>query len=445
LKKNLLGESPSDAPKNAAYLEHYVADMSVPYHLTGMPSEDAIKIYNDYVVLQEICRNNPEESPEKVKSNFTKAKGYWPEYLDVMRELDVKLEAPLQSTYNLIKQKTVLKPHVKLDSKIVGLASNASDTWEKALLSWRKDNNSDNDWFDPWFYNGVKWPTPLSTHIRWEFRSWGDSSNKLTGYAKDFNQLYGNGNEANIDGFAKKIADHTHQAALWDTGANKTDLLDHAITNVYTVWRASFSALRPTVTLQRDYKDCSIKLIVKIKNMEDDEPAKNILIHMSVQGLNLRGPATYEYSGEIPPKGEVVIPDIWTADNPEKGIRAEIALRVTGVFEKTPDSGEGRVKVDVEPIKDKSCLEGCQCLLEEEAQELFSKLGTKAVLGSSGTNWLAAGNQTFFNATHYEKCAEDPCGCDGSRPKYCCKPVCPDCKPVCPDCKPVSVRRLQVF
>jgi len=40
LNRNLLGVGSSNAPKSAAYLAHYVADLSVPYHTTGMPYED---------------------------------------------------------------------------------------------------------------------------------------------------------------------------------------------------------------------------------------------------------------------------------------------------------------------------------------------------------------------------------------------------------------------
>jgi len=62
-------------------------------------------------------------------------------------------------------------------------------------------------------------------------------------------------------------------------------------------------------------------------------------IHMSVRGSNLRGPSTYEYSGEIPPEAEVAIPVDWELENPEdRGGRvqsAKVLRRMTGGFEKT--------------------------------------------------------------------------------------------------------------
>jgi len=101
--------------KSAAYLAHYIADMSVPFHILGLSTQG-------------------------------------------------------QDTENFINSITDAKGRVLLNEKIQG--NNApflGNNWSKELQKWgeaHKEHSKYVNWFDPWYYDD--WSSALSTHIDWE-------------------------------------------------------------------------------------------------------------------------------------------------------------------------------------------------------------------------------------------------------------------------------------
>ena len=269
----------------AAYFAHFMADMNAPYHILGMPAEEAVAL---------------------IKSG-----------------------------------------KVMIGEEIAGPTGKGPEDWIKAAGYWYEVYKADKtaDWFDPWYWNGL-WPATISTstHVKWEgVQGTTTAAGALAGYATTFlvAQLSaGNGNQAAFESFAQSEAAYTgsllQEAWLSISASGINVLLDHSIQNVYTVWRATFSALRPDFEVKQDPAAAGDKLIVKIKNVEDDDPAKDVVVSVKVKGGELKGPVSHTV-GRIPASREVVIDGVWTI---EKGTdKTEILIEVNGRFDKTPDSG----------------------------------------------------------------------------------------------------------
>lgn len=309
---NRLAQDPTakgSAAHNAAYMAHFLADMSVPYHLTGMPAAEAL----------------------------------------------AKIEAG----------------DFMLGEDIVGPTGKGPENWKNVMLAWKNyyANHPDADWFDPWYWNGKEGIAPShvaatvlpkaiplarqfmsgyeeSTHLLWELNygpTWVGTSGKLRGYAEGFEPQQirnGNGNPLNIENLAIRSAMVTrqNQKDWWGffNNAGVADAYDHAVTNVFTAWRASFSALRASFSVEPDPETQENKLIVTVKNVENAETSKNVTIKVTVRGAVLNGP-DHHVLGDLGPGVEEKIEDIWTIENPDRN--TTVLIEVTGAFSKTPDSG----------------------------------------------------------------------------------------------------------
>jgi hypothetical protein len=187
------------------------------------------------------------------------------------------------------------------------------------------------------------------------------SAGVLAGYSKEFDQLNGgNGDKRNIEEFVKHISQTTNalQKDSWGLFANAevSNLYDQAITNVYTAWRASFSALRPEISLEKDAQTGARKTVVTIKNLAK-EAASGVQVDLKISGGTLSGPeetglasSSYKVPDPIPPEGEVKIEDVWELEAPEPGsdpkakTSTEIVAEVAGNYANTPDSGKSMAK-----------------------------------------------------------------------------------------------------
>jgi len=281
----------SISEKDAAYLAHFVADMSSPYHINGLPGDEAIE------------RLNSENG--------------------------------------------------KLPEAIVG--PDGSEDWIAELGYWKKnyENDAYADWFDPWYWDGGRSPL-ASSHLEWEGTVTRDARGKLAGYSRIYQQLNGNGDRRNVEDFVRGIAQYTnaHQADWWQfTSTSVPDMLDQAITNVYTVWRSSFSALRPAIDIEQDPQKGSHKLIVKIKNLEEDEAARDVKVNIKIEGGTVGGPegegltaSSYSYPYEIPPHEEAIIEDVWDLKGSGD---VSTTVEVTGTYVDTPDAGKAVQEITV--------------------------------------------------------------------------------------------------
>jgi hypothetical protein len=284
--RNRILDSPrigSILEKDAAYLAHFVADLSCPYHINGLPADEAL-------------------------ARLSSGDG-------------------------------------QLGQDIVGPA--AGGDWTNGMKDFKNkyDNNSDVDWFDPWYWDGKINSSHTDCELKWGLVKEVKAAGVLTGYSQAFRQSYGNGEGRNLEEFAEATAAYTntHLAEWWSISTGSVpDMLDQAVTNVFTAWRASFSALRPSMALEQDPGTGSQKLVVRVKNLENDEAAKDVVVNLKINKGEIQGPdgavgtsSSYRYPQEIPPRGEAEV-GVWAVKGSGE---ATVTLEVSATFSRTPDSG----------------------------------------------------------------------------------------------------------
>jgi hypothetical protein len=218
-----------NSAKNAAYGAHYLADLSVPYHVIGTDGKN--------------IRNKVYTSAADLTA-------------DVYGNTVLLTKSPSQD-------------HADLTEEI------------KRFLK------TDDDYFAPYFYNGTKVSrNGTSSHALWEGwdgnTSWmNDHKYNLSGYSE--NPKWSN-TEPSFEGkifkdlgakakeFAEKVAQRTRDDINNFGGDNyKNNLLSNSVRDVYTMWRASFSALRPSVE--------------KITEKEDAGNGRYYLVPVSITNL----------------------------------------------------------------------------------------------------------------------------------------------------------------
>jgi len=272
--------------KDAAYLAHYIADTSVPYHINGMPADEALRLYE-----------------------YAKAK-------------DTPFYENIQPSDALPGEAQPVEPHytLTLPERVVG-PGYENTNWFEELESWKKfyrdDNHTFANWFDPWYWDGSLIASKTCTHLKWE-ANYGpvSSSNKITGYSPEYS------NEKTILGYKKGVGDlaiasatitNANQEGLWGflSDPEVMDALDRSIVNVYTAWRASFSALRPEISVESTGLN-SMNVTINIINKEDSEIAKDVEVRIRTKygRLKLIGPASFEV-GNIAPLDMLSIRGIW--------------------------------------------------------------------------------------------------------------------------------------
>ncbi len=290
----------ANIPHTASYLAHFMADMTAPFHMMGMPGAEAKKILDP-------------GGTGKVTGKML------------------------------------------IGEDIAGPTGNGVEDWTKTAAYWYEAVKAEPtaDWYDPWYWNGFFSSSSTSTHIEWE-GNWGliTSDGNLTGYSAAFldaQRKAGNGNPDAFAALAKEEAAYTlpkigsawGMLVSWGIG----DLLDHAVQNVYTVWRASFSALRPDFKIEQKAGAPGDDLIVIIDNVEDDDPAQDVVVTVSVAGAVLAGPDFYN-AGTLPANGTLEIIGVWTIEQATD--KTEVSIEVKGRFDNTPDSGTALV---ARPVK----------------------------------------------------------------------------------------------
>jgi hypothetical protein len=213
LVQGMLKSQSEVLPKSAAWSAHFLADMHCPYHINGSYRDTIIAIK-----AKQLAENQ-----------------------DMLSKGAVYLEDAVKGSEKL----SYLTP-------IKSLSSNFRTEIDRFL-------DTDNDWFDPWYYNGDyfdKLISNTSSHILWEATvSPGDYN--LQGYAPGW--LNANGaidkvvaaQEHQAYNLAVKAALHTREQIneLFD---NPTPAVNEAIRSVYSMWRASFSGMRLDTDIKKD-------------------------------------------------------------------------------------------------------------------------------------------------------------------------------------------------
>jgi hypothetical protein len=309
-KKDLTGA------RDAAYLAHFIADMSVPYHINGMWGKKAARLHKEgQTFLHEKIVGPTGKGPEDWAREFKRWHGYY-------------TEKPLA------------------------------------------------DWFDPWYfdYYGIPVISAVShSHIIWE-GAYGTITRHtaLEGFTPDYLILQRQQNEAGgsltyaaLD-FAAQIAQYTsfRQSEWWIHtdenifGKMVEEALGHSIRNVYTIWRASFSALQPELEVVHDPLRNRHDVVIKINNRTWEETPTHLRVRAKIQGGEMNGPKWPDWHEiEESPYGDywsdLVVGDIWNVTRSDPG--AVITVEVEGHYAKMPDAGRAVLEkaiaqVDIQPM-----------------------------------------------------------------------------------------------
>lgn len=291
--------------KSAAYLAHFVADMSVPFHVLGI----------------QLKKN---ETPDNFRNRITDKKTG-----------QIRFNADIQGFF------------FESDS------DRRERDWAVEFDRWETAFNNDpvyNDWFDLWYFDSDT--APATTHLYWEGVY---VNHKAANLPNEYSLLYTslldkkipNGSKQIIEEMTKRRALETKNLLDGRSGSffryDEQMALNIAINDVVTVWRATFSALQPLVSIEQDPVTGLNKLIVHLRNLEDTEAAKDINVHVE---LPYEGELTGPDNWKIPllePFVKNVIDnqidiDKWTIDSAEKDVWVKIV--VTGKYVETPDSGK---------------------------------------------------------------------------------------------------------
>ncbi len=248
----------NDKSKAAAWSAHFLADMSVPYHVVGMTSDDAIAYKNENT-----------------------------------GELSEEITGPLFLYDN---NAAGLQPPVGWGGRNYFL---------NAIVNFVDDHSGGYvDWFDPWYSNGSglrnSHEVATSSHVLWE----GDAHKKylkypFVGWLPNEEGWYNlawknavhnfNFNKSVTVAQSEQAAVFTQSVALF-TRKNIQDIhlnpqvgIYNAIKNVATLWRASITGLRPSIhyTFPKDPKGSPL-LECRVRNAADSI-ADNVRVKLFIQ------------------------------------------------------------------------------------------------------------------------------------------------------------------
>jgi hypothetical protein len=246
--------------KATAWGAHFLADMSVPYHIVGTPRDEAL--------------------------------------------------------YNLANKKrylsdTIAGPSYLYDNEARGLQpplgwGGRNDFWN-ALVNYAYNHAEGNaDWFDPWYSNATglfnSHETGRSSHVEWEKRAhkiysghphfhsgiFPDGDGRYNPAWKNSQPNYGfNINVAEAQ--SQQAAYFAHAAAMYTRNQmhyiheSPGIGIDHAIRNVATLWRSSITGLRPMIYYYANVTNdpSTYEFECRITNVAD-APAQNIKVKLFV-------------------------------------------------------------------------------------------------------------------------------------------------------------------
>jgi|GEM_PF-3921195 len=280
----------SNPAKAAAYSAHYLSDMFVPYHLVGASYQ---------TILEEYIKQGAMESREVI--------------------LKPAIFGRLDLCYGCLQE-----PDYDFKKEVENYLFNEA--------------GPEMNWFDPWLQNGF---TGLSTsHALWEATSYIHHYKLLK---PEYHSLWKNSETTSFDApweeQARAAGRFTREIAQWvrshlDTYFDTAMVLSATI-GVYTMWRASVSALRPSVEVTVDPSGKSLVTAV-VANLAEEQ-AREIRARIKVLGPDgkLAGAVgEVKTLGNAPAGGSVRSGAPWTVDIPEGGV---VRIEAVGCYSVTPD------------------------------------------------------------------------------------------------------------
>jgi hypothetical protein len=311
------------ALKGMAWSAHFVADMTVPYHVNGVPYFDGNpKLEPGPCILSEedsgplyLCNLTPSLLLPSSQANKEQ---YW--------------------GYGLDKDFT----------KSYAIFTSAR---ENATLM--VDGVNPIDWFDPWYWNGSIISDARSSHATFESNAhtaWleaGGILNPIFSGTGQYDNLWENGipdyefrgNAVGIQAeqvwrFASRLANRTSEKSQYLV-LSPADGIIQAVFAVYTVWRSAWSALQPVIDIKSDNTDPGNIIITTYVNNHAPEACQNVKIRLTI----MDGSAVY-FQKSIPltnnlPGTMAAFID-WTVPV-EKNKNYTVFTEVAGAYSKTPD------------------------------------------------------------------------------------------------------------
>jgi hypothetical protein len=311
------------ALKGMAWSAHFVADMTVPYHVNGVPYfNENPKLEPGPCILSEedsgplyLCNLTPSLLLPSSQANKEQ---YW--------------------GYGLNKDFT-----------------RSFETFKKVRenASLMDDGVNPIDWFDPWYWNGSIISDARSSHATFEANAhiaWlekGGLLNPIFSGTGQYDKLWENGlpdyefsgNAAGIQSeqvwrFASRVADRTRENSQY-LFLSPADGIIEAVFGVYTVWRSAWSALQPVIDIEPDITDPG-KIIIRTSAYNHaQEACQNVKIRLTI----MDGSAIY-FQNSIPLTdnlpGTVAASIDWNVPI-ERNKNYTIFTEVVGAYSKTPD------------------------------------------------------------------------------------------------------------
>ena len=343
LVQGILDSDKNASAKGAAYSAHFLADMQVPYHVTGMP------------------RSEVEQRGLLREANIL---GLYPVYLTEEES------GPPELLWN---STTIPSPGWGGPSQISTMTTypKRNGNFKQAVLAYGGYSSGTNyrDWFDPWYLNGATpiWSVKIvfSSHVCWEkmahakyVKTSGDSGYLDIPYASDWKNSLHNIKQSDPREFKKLEAKEFTMATARGTRDkiksywnNPNESIDKAIQRVATLWRASISALKPSIeiTAPDPKKPGSLQVKGTVKNVAAEE-ATSVKAKITVTGGDVSG-KEIQNIGSI--SGGATAVSVWNIETSDPD-SCKIKLEVIGLYEKTPDLGYAVVEplsVEVSPKK----------------------------------------------------------------------------------------------
>jgi hypothetical protein len=325
-------EPDDDTNHYASWSAHYLADMSVPYHTTGIPNAEL--------------------------KNILSTKEAGPDYL----------WEPGGATLNA-KGDDIIPDSIEKPKEWWGLNGDFSD--EVSYFKVVRGTNDLKDWFDPWYYNGTGiglGETSVigsASHGSWE--AWAHKyivKNNLAvspaAYSKEWKNATPKLGLAidNLENQAAQAKAFTADAALKTSnymaiytkapegGFNK------AVERMATLWRASLTALRPAIQVAPDSANPKLlRVVATIQSVEPVDPARNVQAKLTADGGKVRGSDTQTVKGDVKPGQPGLLSWEVDAADPDS---CKLRLEVIGNYANTPDlqyavvePGKDRISVEV--------------------------------------------------------------------------------------------------
>jgi hypothetical protein len=290
----LNGRLPTTA-RSAAYAAHYIQDMTMPYHTMGVPSPRVPASGLDMAAFMQ----NP-------------------------------------------TRQAVMGPNTPATSDIANLVP--------IFRQDQRETNNRADWFEVWYYNGLSAQTKRSTHFTYEW----DAVYTQPLPARGTSDLWFRTHTA--EKFAEETARITRRyvdagGAVFDPRSTLVGrLMGLGVQQTYTIWRASFSALRLAglKLIKVPGKNQTYRTALTVMNQSGRETATNVSVEYVIMDSSyaprrVAGPTV----GALPPGPQ-------TAVSPQElyipNLMGKIRIILTGKFSNTPDSGFYQREIPVKAL-----------------------------------------------------------------------------------------------